>query len=687
MSDVYSRWDIDPNAVTAPPVSSVPVQGVSVDDVKTRWGVDGAKTPDAGSLPDVSRTSEGRLRVVIRAPEGVGYQNQIQEGIPIVGPLMDKATAAIGAAIQPALTDTKGSTFGQRYTNNLADIQQDNSQFHESHPVGSIIANLVGGGMALGPFAATKLGGAALGTYGPTLGSRIYSGVVGGSAIGASDAALRSENPATGAYVGGAGGLAGPLVGEAVRGGTNLLSNYILPRVGALKNVAGGALDRLTSAMEGETPASIAAAKSRMGPSGFVGDLNPAMTDITGGIADTPGPGKQIVREAYRERAAQQSQRIEQSLTNAVGPRVNMEDFKNSTTQARAAAADPLYEQWRNASVFPTDKLKSLMPRLESAGAFDQAEKLSSISGSPINKKFFTTGTQKEFPTAESWDYVKRGLDSKIDQAYSGGDKTLARSLVGLKQEMLEEIEKTPAGKIWKQARTEFADKSSILDQAEAGRDTFLGGRSGLSVDELREELKGLSGPELQARIMGLRNAADQAMGDSVRGDTTLRNKLLAPNNQEKMRLLLGSAKANKLIESLEQEKYLGDQYQNVSGGSQTTPKKERVNALTPQALPQYNPNLTEPLSWLPPHIRDALRPTNILDAWRGQKAQNSINQLSHIMTMPAGPKMDNLIGAIHQEMARRSAVAGKASLAGNSLAGLISGPGTTTLRQQLPAQ
>jgi hypothetical protein len=166
---------------------------------------------------------------------------------------------------------------------------------------------------------------------------------------------------------------------------------------------------------------------------------------------------------------------------------------------------------------------QELIPRLESAGAFKAAEELAGIRGTKIDRNFFTpnTATQRSvvisaYPTTETWDLVKQGLDRRIDAAYSGGDKTLARHLVQLKGEMLREIEKTPAGQIWRQARQEFADRSSLIDQLQACRDTFLGGRSGLSADELREELRHLSGPEFQARLVGLRSALDEDMGASL---------------------------------------------------------------------------------------------------------------------------------------------------------------------------
>lgn len=641
-------------------------------------------TPRPASAPQTAEQSPMR--------GGVNLQNQIVSGMPIISPLFDRAVAASGAAISPLLpnSDKRPASFGERYSKNLDDIRGENKQYAEENPIKSTLANLAGGGMALGPIAATNAGRIALGIEGPTLGSRIAQGVAGGTALAGTDAALRGESPVEGGLIGAIAGAAGPVISSAVRGGTGFVANHLWPKQGPLKDIGGIALNKIVGGLEGETPASIAAGRERMGSAGFLADVNPGLTDIAGGIADTTGgPGKGLVREAYRTRVAQQGDRIDQALTDATGQQKgNIEDFKNFLTETRKAAADPLYEEWRNSSIHPTDKLKSLIPRLEQSGAFDQAEKLSGISGEPINKSFFTTGPQKEYPTAQSWDYVKRGLDSKIDQAYSAGDKTTGRALVGLKNEMIDEIEKTPAGQIWKQARSEFADRSAILDQIEAGRDTFLGGRSGLSSDELKDELKGLKGPELAARITGMRNAAGEAMGSTVNGDTTFRNKMLAPNNQEKIKLLIGDDRGGDLIKSMKQEKFLSEQDQNIRGGSQTTPKKDRVDALKAPQTPEWNPNLTQPLSLIPPHILEQLRPSNIADAWRGRAYGRAHEQLAPLLTTPEGPQLQDLIAALQAESARRGAIANRSNRTGNALSALVAIPGSTTARRQaFPSQ
>lgn len=606
-----------------------------------------------------------------RISKDMSHVAPVAEGMPIIGSLPRMATAGIAAATEPVTgMGMPGPSFGARYGENEAVLREAYRLYSERHPGWAPTGELLGGAAAAVPLGASRLGGLVLGARGPSTGSRLIQGTAGGAALGATDAALRGESGTTGGLIGAMGGAGGPLVGEAARRGTSFAAHNLWPRSGPLAQVTPLNVSRLVSSLEGETPASLQAARERAGPAGMMMDVNRGTTDLAGGLADIPGPQKTTIREAVRLRSAAQSQRVEQALTRNVGPSTDVEAFKDFTTEARKAAADPLYEQWRTTQIQPTDKLKELIPRLEKAGAFGMAEELSGITGEPVTKAFFTGGPKKDFPTAQSWDYVKRGLDRSIDAAYGKGDKTLARALIDLKHETLKEIEAAPGGLVYKQARREFADRSAILDQIEAGRDTFLGGRSGLTVDELKHELKGLGGPERAARLVGLRAAADEVMGATTRGDTTLRNKLLAPNNVKKMEHLLGKDKADDLIKTMKQEEFIGQQRDNIAGGSQTTPKKERVNALSQVAGGKWDPDVAKPLTWLPPSWVDALRPSHIVDAWKAQRHGAAQVQLGDVLTTP-----DNKLGALLQSIQDESLRRYRADRAGNALSNLVTVP------------
>lgn len=618
--------------------------------------------------------------------ERLGLTNQFISGVPIAGPMAKLAGAAGGAAFQAGEKGEGGidTTFGQRYDRNVKMIDDATKYYAQENPFSSTMANVGGAVAGTTPFAMTRLGGAMLGTYGPTVGSRMWTGGLGGAGIGGADAALRGDNVLHGMMIGAGGGVAGPIIGEGARGATNLATSYLWPRTGVLRDYNTGSINRLTAALEGESAGSLAAGRERMGSAGFLGDINQGMTDVAGGLSHTVGPQKGIVREAYRVRDAAARDRIDKAVTDAAGPPVNTVTFSKMTTEARKKAADPLYEQFRNTVIPPNEKLAAMVPRLEEAGAFKMADRLSKITGEPINLKFLgPDGAKEAFPSAQTWDYVKRGLDAQIDAAYTAGNKTEARALVNLKNDMLKEIHNSPGGDVYKKARQTFADHSELLDQVAAGRDTFLGGRAGLSADELREELKGLTGPALKARMIGMRAVIKDTMGATFNGDTTMRNQLLAPNNIEKLELMLGKNEASKLIKSMNSEKFLKEQSQNVVHGTQTTPRAEQVKALEMHQLPAWDVNLTQPMSFIPPRMREALRPTTVLDAWRGQRHGEMYNQLVNAVTS-SGPKMEELITALLTEQARRAAGSNVSNKLGKLMTGAITGPGSAIGRRAL---
>jgi hypothetical protein len=660
----------------------------------------------------------GRPRVVIRgrepvlkdAPEAVkkaiGYAEQATQGIPIVSPIASHLAAASQALAETIAPPSKNvsdvvsgqksvgdMSFGEKYSSALDAMRGASAGFAKENPKGSTAANIVGAVGSAIPMAGTGLGAAAMGLRGPSLAWRMLGGTVGQGAIGGTDAALRGDNPLIGAGVGAAGGAAGPMLGEGAAKVGGAAANYLWPRQGALSQIDPININRLINATAGETPQTLAAASDRVGQHGFVGDLNQGLTDLTGATAVTPGTGKPIVRGAYQARADAQGGRIEDALTKALGPKLDQVQLGQMTTDAFKKRYDPLYAQWRSMEVHPTQGIKDLIPRLKEAKAFGMAKELSGISGEPINQNFFTGGPQKAFPTTQSWDYIKQALDRRIGQAYkdeNGGP--LARVLVGLKHDMIDEISKTPAGKVWNQARSAFADKETLLEQQAAGRDTFLGGRSGTSVDELRHELQTLSVPEMVARRQGMRAAASEVMGATRNGDTRLRNMMLAPNNQEKIRLMMGGGQpAEDLINSMEHEAGHGEKAMDVLGnnatGASNVGRAERKNMLMPEPAREYGLDLQKPATWVPPSIRDQFSLAGMINSQRTAAHSAANEQLARILTMPNNPQSIALLKAVQNEGARQSLNYGRSQAAGNLLAGAISGPGTSVARRRVPAQ
>jgi hypothetical protein len=142
-------------------------------------------------------------------------------GIPIVGPLLNKADAATDALLAPVLNglypeeQQLHGTFGERYQKALDTQNQMDTAFQQQHPVVSGGAQVAGGVASMLPLAGTGIGARLLGLTG-SLPRQMAVGAASGAALNAADAALRGNDPLQGAEEGAAFGAAGPVVGRAV---------------------------------------------------------------------------------------------------------------------------------------------------------------------------------------------------------------------------------------------------------------------------------------------------------------------------------------------------------------------------------------------------------------------------------------------------------------------------------------
>lgn len=657
--DIFDRYSRD-----AKPAAPSPASSANDDEI---FGKYARSEPEAAK--EAPKAKAKTKPSVHDSPWDLsGFTNRMALSVPVVGPLMEKAGAALGALTQPVLdAEASKKTFGERYGENLASLDENNRLYGEEHPIKAMAADVAGPSMLLGPMSQTALGARMLGMTGTSLGTRVLQGAGGMGALEATNQLVKGNNPLEQGITGpvplaAVGGAVGPMVGEGISAAGNKLLDMLPRRTGPLAGTNTITRNKLTDALEAETPASIAAAKEAHGSSGMLLDTNQGTRDIAGGLADIPGPAKGEIREALRQRAEGQTQRLMASLDRNTVPQIKVADLVKTIENSQNAEASPLYQQFRTMQVQPSKEIKALIPRLEKAGAFKLADELSGISGRPMEQNFFTGGPQKSYPTAEAWDYVKRGLDRRISSAIDGGDKELYRELVKLKGDMLSEIGKTPAGKVWAQARQKFADHAELVHQLEEGQKTFS--RATRS-DDLAHELTNLSNPERAARVQGARDAIQQIIDNSVRGDTTARNTLLTRAGREKLDLLFGDKRAGRLIKDLEAELNVSKNTNEIVGGSPTSSKQARRNELMPQkSEPGYlrNINLAHPATLIP----DWMTPQAMMEGAAAARHGTAHQQLGNLMQVSMGsPEFDQLVNAIRQEGAMRAARAGRLDRAG----------------------
>ncbi|UGA46668.1 hypothetical protein HU230_0011750 [Bradyrhizobium quebecense] len=162
-------------------------------------------------------------------------------GVPILGGALNKLDAATNAALAPLLNrffDEKDQlpeeTFRERYAHSLRDQDGADKKFGAEHPVVDTAAQLAGGLASMAP--AVTMAPKAFGVTG-TLRQMATNGAISGAALSGADAAVRGEDIAPAAGVGGIiGGAAGP-VGKGVGKVVAAVADRFNPAVVTPRNV------------------------------------------------------------------------------------------------------------------------------------------------------------------------------------------------------------------------------------------------------------------------------------------------------------------------------------------------------------------------------------------------------------------------------------------------------------------
>lgn len=371
-----------------------------------------------------------------KAPSyAMGLARSFSEGVPVVGGLLNKASAATNATLAPALNplfadDEKlTGTWDERYRKSLAEQEGMDKAFGEQHPVAKSAAEIAGAVASTGAAATTNLGAQALGLTAKTLPGMIGSGAASGAAVGAADAATRGGDASEGAVYGGLAGAAGPLVGRAVGAGASKLMRTgraaMTPEVEAATQIA-EALEK--DAGKGLSVGDFAEAQQRGQPV--------AMMDI----------GSQATQRLAR-RASNFSPEAQETLGRTIGSRYRTQndrtaDWLNTTfnfpnsDETQAALSEvarsvnrPAYARaysegahglWNDdlAQISQAPVVQDSI-RKAMVSAKNEAAKLG--FGTPANP--FTTDAEgrivlkmgedgkQMIPNLQFWDIVKRGLD------------------------------------------------------------------------------------------------------------------------------------------------------------------------------------------------------------------------------------------------------------------------------------
>lgn len=361
---------------------------------------------------------------------------------------------------------------------------------------------------------------------------------------------------------------------------------------GPLEGISPEAISQVARQLKADnwTPYTIDERLEKMSPHQFFAEVSPNLENKASQVAAYGGEGRNTIKTNVEQRHSEIKPRLKSLYDAAFGPVEDLAQKRKTLTIEQKAAADKFYKKFRDLEIHPTDELKEIMPRLEAAGAFGQAKKIAAVEGKPWEENFFTTGTRKNYPTAESWDYVKRALDTMIEGSFNqfGEPTNWTRIYIQLKNELIGAIDNHPnpevAG-VWKQARDAYAGPAKIKSSYELGKKVLS---DSVDANELPFFTSSYSPKELEAIGQGIRYQLENQLGKAGAQEGRSIRQMLSENAQKKIRWIIGDEKAEKLFNAVDLENQIHGAQKRLIGGSPTAERmlgaEEEFGARPPRA-------------------------------------------------------------------------------------------------------
>jgi hypothetical protein len=521
-------------------------------------------------------------------------------------PWSDEIKAAIGTVLPG----------GGSFDENLAyQVAKGNAADADSSKLGTlpVVGDVTMGGV-------TKLGGgvaSAVATApinivrGGALGARMLNegakGAIGGALYGSGeDKENRGRGAVVGGGIGGGLGLVAPAVGTGIGNAYQWARNQLSGLPAALQGYSRGAVTRVGQGVadDGLDAAAYQARVAELGPEGMLADMGENLTGHAGAIANQPGRGMQMLRNALDQRHRTAAGRIRGDVDNALGPAANIPETIEATAQHYRAQAAPHRQQFQNNPVPFTQQLDDTLEVLRNdPRILAEARRYANIDPAAGHNQFFARQNAnggwdiERVPNATEWDYIKRALDGMARGGGRGSnDERVYGSLARRVRDTVDEALSpgAPAQSPWAMARALEAENFQIRDAAEAGAGAF---NKNLTPDQMAAEMYGvgpqgrgaMTQPALQGYQLGARENVRNIMGNAStqwgeNGATAARSKLGSDNAREKLRLIVQNPQsADDLVRRLDAETAFARTRQDVSQNSRTA-QRQAAQALYPNA-------------------------------------------------------------------------------------------------------
>lgn len=553
-----------------------------------------------GPLNDAANALQGFTEQAGRAAT-FGLSDKVSALAAATGPAMKQFIESVMA--HPAFD---GPAISDAYHGDLAQQRAIGDAYATNHPVASKVAS------TLGTVADVPLTAATGALPAASLGMRMLQGAGQGATIGgltgfgnSNDESLlgTAVDTGMGAGVGGAVGAAAPVVAEhVVQPAIDWVARRFGPAAAANQGVRQIADRMRQSAATGGPGAQdildMGNAANAAGKPWMISDFaGQSVKGIGERVANSPGPGQEIVTNALTQRNLGEGARLENDINAGISGGASHYSAVKALEDSRSAVSAPLYEAayshpGNKAMVSPQiDRvLETPAGRKALAAARVKMQNDMSLMGKPDaelgalarEQGIEGTGGVAAGLSLRSLDYVKRAMDDQIGVAMRAGEKDEARILIGLKNKLLHAIDeadatkpkprgmlkserKLPPGK-YAQARAAYSGPSKTADAVNEGALIFK-----KHPDQIREEIVNLSPGDREFYKLGAASALrDQIAGKGTTGDEAklLVNSRLA---QSRIRPIFDDeASFNRFMRSFELENTMHRNFAETLGNSRT---------------------------------------------------------------------------------------------------------------------
>jgi len=424
-------------------------------------------------------------------------------------------------------------------------------------------------------------GGAAKVTQGMGALGKIVSGALTGAAM----ASLPSYGRGTEGPIADIGNIdpRTAITGAAIGGSSPMLGAAAGYGARALQDVArfGRALPDMTGRASRRVARSIGAAErsgqdiekylAEIGPEGMIADIPGSPRQTAQGMAAIGGTGADIVRREIETRAAGAGQRISGEMDARIAGPTAAFEARAEQARRKASVFGPMYDA---AKQFPdpinVDALRSGI----TIAARDQSGPVRAALGSVLKD----IGQEGEI-SALRLHNARAALSDAKEEAFAAKSGEKGKILKNVLEEVDQRLDQIPG---YAQARSGWADASSIERSIDQGREVFSGGpMSAMSPQELEVKLSGMSDAQKEAFKKGSREYIAALMGTSRNDAPAAWGAFDKSWNAEKLRLILGDQDASAIMRRLKAEAEFSKTRSEVLAGSQTEFRKQAAADLS----------------------------------------------------------------------------------------------------------